>query len=347
MADVEQLKLLRKGIEVWNSWRGKNPGISIDLREANLTGADLTGANLREADLGGANLREANLGGARLSATSFADVDLSSALHLNDVKFSGPCLINNETLIKSPGLPVSFLRGCGLSDWEIESAKLFNPKLSPNEVVDIIYNIEKLRNESPIQIHNLFISYSHKDSDFVDFLEEFLNKRNIRFWRDVHDATAGPLEAQIFSAIDKNGTVLLILSEHSIESDWVEAEIEKARQLEKTSDRPLLCPIALDDSWKNCKWEKRLMSQIKKYNILDFSGWETNTNFEKDFEKLAKGLDLFYRVKVAAKIKDVVQVKNPKSGKYVKIDRSTGRIMSHKKSAGPYKGVPFVRISKK
>jgi len=40
---------------------------------------------------------------------------------------------------------------------------------------------------------------------------------------------------------------------------------------------------------------------------------------------------------------DVVQVKNPRSGHYVKIDRTEGRIISHKKSEGPYKGVPVAR----
>lgn len=43
---------------------------------------------------------------------------------------------------------------------------------------------------------------------------------------------------------------------------------------------------------------------------------------------------------------DVVQVKNPKSGHYVKIDRSAGKIISHKKTAGPYKGVRVVRKSR-
>jgi hypothetical protein len=44
--------------------------------------------------------------------------------------------------------------------------------------------------------------------------------------------------------------------------------------------------------------------------------------------------------------RDVVQVKNPKTGHYVKIDRSAGKIVSHKKSDGPYKGVPVARKSK-
>lgn len=40
---------------------------------------------------------------------------------------------------------------------------------------------------------------------------------------------------------------------------------------------------------------------------------------------------------------DVVQVRNPRTGRYVKIDRSAGRIVDHKKSAGPYKNIPVAR----
>lgn len=34
-----------------------------------------------------------------------------------------------------------------------------------------------------------------------------------------------------------------------------------------------------------------------------------------------------------------VQVKNPVTRRWVKIDRKTGRIVSHKKTPGPYKGI--------
>lgn len=46
---------------------------------------------------------------------------------------------------------------------------------------------------------------------------------------------------------------------------------------------------------------------------------------------------------MASKKRNVVQVKNPKTGRYVKIDRGAGKIVSHKKSSGPYKGVPVAR----
>ena len=44
-----------------------------------------------------------------------------------------------------------------------------------------------------------------------------------------------------------------------------------------------------------------------------------------------------------AKKSSIVQLKNPRSGHYVKIDRAKGEIVSHKKSEGPYKGVPIVK----
>jgi len=40
---------------------------------------------------------------------------------------------------------------------------------------------------------------------------------------------------------------------------------------------------------------------------------------------------------------DVVQVRNPKTGRYVKIDRASGKILGHKKSPGPYKNIPVAR----
>ncbi|HXU43928.1 MAG TPA: hypothetical protein VN783_00265 [Thermoanaerobaculia bacterium] len=43
---------------------------------------------------------------------------------------------------------------------------------------------------------------------------------------------------------------------------------------------------------------------------------------------------------------DIVQVKNPKSGHYVKIDRIEGKIVDHKKSEGPYKNIPIARKHK-
>lgn len=40
----------------------------------------------------------------------------------------------------------------------------------------------------------------------------------------------------------------------------------------------------------------------------------------------------------------IVQIKNPRSGHYIKIDREEGRIIGQKKSDNrPYKGIPVIR----
>lgn len=47
--------------------------------------------------------------------------------------------------------------------------------------------------------------------------------------------------------------------------------------------------------------------------------------------------------KTKSQKQSVVQAKNPKTGRYVKIDRAAGKIIAHKATLGPYKGVPVAR----
>ena len=127
-----------------------------------------------------------------------------------------------------------------------------------------------------------------------DHLEKYLNDSGIRFWRDIHHATSGRLEKQVDRAIRHHPTFLLILSEHSVKSDWVEYEAQKARELEKELKRDVLCPVALDGSWETCDWDGKLRQQIEKYLILDFSAWKNRTTFNDQFGKLIRGLRIFY-----------------------------------------------------
>ncbi len=44
--------------------------------------------------------------------------------------------------------------------------------------------------------------------------------------------------------------------------------------------------------------------------------------------------------------RDLVQLKNPVTQRYVKIDRGAGKIISYKKSPGPYKGARIIKLRK-
>jgi hypothetical protein len=269
---------------------------STILDSASLHHVDFTGAHLIYVNLRGANLSGANFSEAEIGWTIFSSNDLSEVIGLDTMHHFGPSTIGVDTLSQSGGqIPKVFLRGCGLSDWQIEGAKLYRPELTNKELGDILYRIHDLRAQRPIQLSPLFISYTHKDGAFVDKIERRLAEDGIRFWRDIHHSTAGRLETQIDRAMRLNPTVLLVLSENSVGSDWVEHEARLARKLEKELGRDIICPVALDRSWKDCAWPERLREQIKEYHILDFSNWEDRDCFARMYRRLVEGLDLFYK----------------------------------------------------
>lgn len=274
-------------------------GVSLrraDLSGASLTRTNLTDSNLVEARFIGADLIGTNFSGARAGITVFANSDLSRAIGLESVDHRSPSHISIDTFLLSEGkIPEAFLRGCGLSDWEIEAGKLYDPDLSNEEINKILKRIHDLRTTQGLQISPLFISYSHGDSKFVDKVSNSLNKKGIRYWRDIHEMKAGRMEKQIDRATRQVPTVLLILSQHSIKNDWVEYEVHTARELEKVMERDVLFPVMLDDSWKSSRGAKRVMEQIMESNIVDFSAWKDEGRFEDMFRKLLDGLELFNR----------------------------------------------------
>jgi hypothetical protein len=303
-ADLRRTDLTRVNFREANLRRARLRGSyiqEVDLRRASLYEADFREVDLGKANLvgtvmNGTDLKRANLGQAIMGGTVLVNLDLSEVEELEEVRHEFPSRISTDTIQFFKGnIPEKFLRGCGLTDWEIESAKLYQPGLSAKEVNDIVYRIYDLRANQVIQINPLFISYCHGDSTFVDEMEKLLNQKGIRFWRDIHDASAGRLEKVVDRAIRQNPIVLLILSENSVKSDWVEHEARTARDLEKELKRDVLCPVALDDAWKDCKWPARLREQIMEYHILDFSKWKDEREFAKMFRKLVDGLDLFYK----------------------------------------------------
>src|SRR4051794_4041652 len=85
----------------------------------------------------------------------------------------------------------------------------------------------------PIQFYSCFISYSTKDQEFADRLYADLQAKGVRCWFAPHEMQSGrKLHEQIDDAIRLHDKLLLILSPHSIASEWVKTEISKARRRE-------------------------------------------------------------------------------------------------------------------
>ena len=240
MANQEHLKILNQGVDTWNRWRKQNIDVIPKLRGANFrrsnfrrvnfSRADLSGANfidanltratLHEANLKNANLRRvnfrstkltnANLRDVHLYETIFVNVDLSKTKNLELCNHHGPSSIDHRTLVKSGRLPETFLRGCGLPE-------------------GIIKNYPSLFDKSPLQFYSCFISYSHEDKFFARRIHDTLQDQGIRCWLDEKQVLPGDkIHKIIDSAINIWDKVLLCCSNHSLNSWWVDNEIETA-----------------------------------------------------------------------------------------------------------------------
>ena len=299
VANLERADLSEANLSRTNLTKADLSG--VHLRRADLSGAKLTRANLTQSNLVETKFIEADLAGtdlsqASLGSTVFANSDLSQTISLEKVDHRGPSHISIDTFVLSAGkIPEVFLRGCGLSDADIEYTKLSNPELVTEEINKVLSKIQDLRIAQTLQISPLFISYSHANSQVVEKIGSKLTERGIRYWNDIHDLTARQMEKQIDRTIRQTPKVLLILSEHSIQSDWVEQEVQEARKLEKEMGRDVLYLVALDHSWKDSRLSKHLMDPIREFNILDFSAWRNASKFDGMFRTLIDGLDLFYK----------------------------------------------------
>jgi hypothetical protein len=98
----------------------------------------------------------------------------------------------------------------------------------------------------PIQFYSCFISYSGKDQGFADRLYADLQNNGVRCWFAPHHLQSGKkLHEQIGEAIRTYDKLLLILSQDSMNSEWVKTEISKARKREVREDKRMLFPVSL------------------------------------------------------------------------------------------------------
>lgn len=263
--------------------------VGADLSGADLTMADFSWAKLHRSNLAkarlvgaslwGADLLEATLTGAEVGHTVFGDIDLSAVKGLETVTHNGPSAISVDTIYRSKGnISETFLRGAGVPE-------------------DFIIYMKSLAS-NPVEFYSCFISYSTKDQDFADRLYADLQNKGVRCWFAAHDIQAGKkLHEQIDEAIRLHDKVLLVLSQHSMESEWVRTEISKARKRELSDKRRVLFPIRLSSFEALRDWEcfdadtgKDSAREIREYFIPDFSNWKNHDAYKEALNRLITDL---------------------------------------------------------
>lgn len=301
MGNSEHIELLGKGAQRWNAWRREYESIAplldgADLRARRLRGYDLSGVNLSCADLRDANFRRADLSGAKLDGarlhraflsgtrigaanfrhavlyeTLFANVDLSEALHLDTCLHKGPSVIDHRTLARSKRLPIEFLQGCGL----------------PDAVIAEVASTER----GSASYCSCFISYSSGDEGFAKKLFGDLQKNGVRCWFAPHSVRIGDkFSDAIEDGIQESERVLLVLSEHSLSSRWVETEVATTLEEETRRGTLLLFPIRIDDSvmTTTASWARNV--RRLRY-IGDFTRWRELREYAAALERLLDDLN--------------------------------------------------------
>jgi uncharacterized protein YjbI with pentapeptide repeats len=310
MADQRHLNKLNEGVSAWNRWREDHPEILPDLRKAdlsectlaeinfrrtNLDGAKLHNANLRSASLDFADLTRADLSGAKLHHarlhrtcfretilqrtnfheayllnTEFLNVDFSETLNLQTAFHPGSSTIAINTIQRSIGKSSdAFLHGAGVSE------QLLTCIRSSGRALDYF---------------TCFISYASEDHHFVNILYQDLCNAGVRCWFAPESLKAGEKFPTIITeAVQSHEKVLVVLSKHSLKSDWVRCEVELARQKEGNGRRDVLMPIYLDRAYTSTtvNWAVAIG---KKRHFRPFENWQQPPVYQKACNRLLNDL---------------------------------------------------------
>jgi uncharacterized protein YjbI with pentapeptide repeats len=282
--DLSEVHLGRADLSVADLSRADLGG--ADLSEANLHGAKLRGANLHRANLRKAGLFRADLFGVQLSGvdltgadlseatvggTTFGDTDLSEVSGLDTTYHVGPSTIGIDTIYRSGGnIPEAFVRGACV----------------PDTFITYIHSLVG----QPIEFYSCFISYSSKDHEFAERLHNDLQGKGVRCWFAPEDLKIGDrFRSRIDEAIRIHDKLLLVLSKNSIESAWVEGEVETAFEKERQQNRVVLFPIRLDDAVMETS--QAWAADIRRIRqIGDFSGWKDPNRYQAAFRRLLRDL---------------------------------------------------------
>ena len=231
-----------------------------------LGGADLSAANLTHADL-----MDSDFTNILVGFTVFGDNDLSTVKGLARVRHHGPSTIGIDTIYKSKGnIPEVFLRGAGVPE-------------------DFITYMKSLVGKA-IDFYSCFISYSSQDDDFAQRLHADLQQKGVRCWFAPEDLKIGDkFRMRIDESIRIYDKLMVILSENSIRSPWVEEEVEAAIEKERKQNKLVLFPIRLDDAVMETDqaWAASLR---RTRHIGDFRAWKDHDQYQKSFERLLRDL---------------------------------------------------------
>lgn len=116
---------------------------------------------------------------------------------------------------------------------------------------------------------SIFISYSRRQTPFVDSLQAYLEKSGYSIWLDYHNLVpAKPWYKQILSGISESDVFLLVVSKESMESKNVEPEWRLALELKKRIVLLIFEAVPLPAELQETEWIDFRVNNKRTYRKL-------------------------------------------------------------------------------
>ncbi len=252
--------------------------IKTNFTKSNLSRSDLSQTIMSRSDFGGADLSGAGLWQAVLYETLLGDTNLMDAQGLNTCRHHGPSTVDHRTVIKSGYLPIEFLRGCGLPD-------------------ELISHYEAYLSNG-LRTQTCLVSCSESDMPFAQKLHDDLQDQGIRCWVIPEELKSGmELQIQVSQALRPQDKLILVLSDHSMVSDWIMQEIQTTREMEQQERRRVLFPVSVANPSMLQSWTLmepgsfvNLAKEMRQHHIPSFHDMHHQPSYRAALSELVQAL---------------------------------------------------------
>ena len=125
-------------------------------------------------------------------------------------------------------------------------------------------------------MHDIFISYSHKDQEWVNKFANILVDRGYKVWWDKDLIASQDYAAVIEDALNSTQCILTVWSANSVKSKWVRAESARG------FNQDIMVPILIEDA--------KIPIPYDSVHTVDLRNWDGNAS-HNDFKDVINGLD--------------------------------------------------------
>jgi ActR/RegA family two-component response regulator len=157
-------------------------------------------------------------------------------------------------------------------------------------VVELERQLESSSRQVFGETFSCFVSHSSRDESFARKLYGDLVSRGVLCYFAPEDMRAGDeIRPTVRRFVDRQEKLVLILSESSIASRWVQTEVEAAFSKERETGRAVLVPLRIDDAIAKADraWAREI---LEMRHIENFAEWREEAAYQKALARLHAAL---------------------------------------------------------